>query len=159
MRRRGVSRTIRTRLALATVGANGAPSVRMVLMKMADARGFSFYTNEGSEKGIQLGENPRAAMCFHWKTLRRQVRVEGTVTELPGPEVDAYFHSRSRRSQLGSAVSHQSHALGSREEMEEAGSAVWGGAPGGGAAAGVLEGVLLTSGAGGVLAGWEGSAA
>lgn len=107
-------------VALATATAGGAPSVRMVLMKLADARGFCFYTNEGSEKGVQLRENSRAAMCFHWKSLRRQVRVEGTVTELPSPEVDQYFHSRSRRSQLGAAVSRQSQPLGSREEMEEA---------------------------------------
>lgn len=107
-------------VALATATAGGAPSVRMVLMKLADARGFSFYTNEGSEKGVQLSENPRAAMCFHWKSLRRQVRVEGAVTELPGTEVDDYFHSRSRRSQLGAAVSRQSRVLASRAEMEAA---------------------------------------
>lgn len=107
-------------VALATATAGGAPSVRMVLMKLADKRGFCFYTNAESEKGEQLRENARAAMCFHWKTLRRQVRVEGTVVELPGAAVDEYFHSRSRRSQMGAAVSKQSRVLRSREEMEEA---------------------------------------
>ncbi len=107
-------------VALATATKGGAPSVRMVLMKLVTDRGFCFYTNAESEKGEQLGENPRAAMCFHWKTLRRQVRVEGTVAELSGEQTDEYFHSRSRRSQMGAAVSHQSRVLGSREEMEEA---------------------------------------
>ena len=107
-------------VALATATKGGAPSVRMVLMKLADDRGFCFYTNAGSEKGEQLGENPVAAMCFHWKTLRRQVRVEGEIAEMTGAETDEYFHSRSRRSQMGAAVSQQSRVLGSREEMEEA---------------------------------------
>ncbi len=107
-------------VALATATAGGAPSVRMVLMKLVTDRGFCFYTNAESEKGEQLGDNPRAAMCFHWKTLRRQVRVEGTVSELSGEQTDEYFHSRSRRSQMGAAVSQQSRVLGSREEMEEA---------------------------------------
>ena len=106
-------------VALATATASGSPSVRMVLMKQASPEGFCFFTNEGSEKGQQLTENPRAAMCFHWKTLRRQVRVEGTVGDLPDAEVDTYFHSRSRRSQLGAAVSEQSRPLASRELLEE----------------------------------------
>ncbi len=106
-------------VALATATAEGLPSVRMVLMKRADARGFCFFTNAESQKGLQLAVNPRAAMCFHWKTLRRQVRVEGPVTELPGVDVDEYFHSRSRRSQLGAAASEQSRRLGSRAELEE----------------------------------------
>lgn len=107
-------------VALATATKSGAPSVRMVLMKLADDRGFCFYTNAGSEKGEQLQENPVAAMCFHWKSLRKQVRVEGTISELSGAQTDEYFHSRSRRSQMGAAVSQQSRVLGSREEMEEA---------------------------------------
>src|SRR5271170_3898174 len=78
--------------ALATSTANGEPSVRMVLVKRVDERGFCFFTNSESEKGSQLGKNPRAALCFHWKTLRRQVRVAGEVTELDGREVDTYFH-------------------------------------------------------------------
>ena len=106
-------------VALATASADGAPSVRMVLVKGVDKRGFSFYTNAESRKGLELGENPRAAMCFYWKSLRRQVRVEGVVTELPEAEVDAYFHSRSRESQLGAAVSRQSQPLESREALME----------------------------------------
>lgn len=106
-------------VALATSSPDGSPSVRMVLMKHADTRGFCFFTNAQSEKGVQLAANPRAAMCFHWKALRRQVRVEGGVVELGDAEVDEYFHSRSRRSQLGAAVSDQSRPLGSREELEE----------------------------------------
>ncbi len=104
--------------ALATATAAGVPSVRMVLMKQVRGAGFCFFTNAESEKGVQLAENPRAAMCFHWKTLRRQVRVAGSVSELPGAEVDGYFHSRSRRSQLGAAVSDQSRPLESREVLE-----------------------------------------
>ncbi len=107
-------------VALATSTSAGAPSVRMVLMKLADKRGFCFYTNAESEKGEQIEGNPKAAMCFHWKSLRKQVRVEGSVVALSGAETDEYFHSRSRRSQMGSAVSRQSRPLGSREEMEEA---------------------------------------
>lgn len=106
-------------VALATASADGAPSMRMVLMKGVDERGFSFYTNAGSRKGLDLEKNPRAAMCFYWKSLRRQVRVEGVVSELPGDEADAYFHSRSRRSQLGAAVSRQSQPLESREVLIE----------------------------------------
>ena len=106
-------------VALATASADGAPSVRMVLVKSVDERGFSFYTNAESRKGLELRENPRAAMCFYWKSLQRQVRVEGVVTELPGAEADAYFHSRSRESQLGAAVSRQSQPLESREALIE----------------------------------------
>lgn len=104
--------------ALATATTGGSPSVRMLLLKGLDERGFSFYTNVESRKGRELTENPRAAMCFHWKGLRRQVRVEGLVTELPGEEADAYFHSRTRMSQLGAAASQQSRVLGSRAELE-----------------------------------------
>jgi pyridoxamine 5'-phosphate oxidase len=106
-------------VALATATPDGVPSVRMVLLKGVDERGFAFYTNAESRKGAELAANPRAAMCFHWKSLRRQVRVEGTVTELPPTEADAYFHSRSRGSQLGAAVSRQSRVLESREVLEE----------------------------------------
>jgi pyridoxamine 5'-phosphate oxidase len=104
--------------ALATASLDGAPSVRMVLMKRLDEQGFAFYTNAESQKGVELAENPRAAMCFHWKSLRRQVRVSGTVTELPAEDVDAYFHSRTRLSQLGAAASAQSRVLESREVLE-----------------------------------------
>jgi pyridoxamine 5'-phosphate oxidase len=106
-------------VALATATPDGAPSVRMVLLKGLDERGFAFYTNSESRKGVELAANPKAAMCFHWKSLRRQVRVEGAVTELPAAEADAYFHSRSRGSQLGAAVSLQSRELASRAVLEE----------------------------------------
>jgi pyridoxamine 5'-phosphate oxidase len=105
-------------VALATATRDGMPSVRMVLMKRVDNDGFRFYTNVDSQKGTELAENPRAAMCFHWKSLRRQVRVSGTVTELPAADVDGYFHSRSRLSQLGAAASQQSRVLASREVLE-----------------------------------------
>ncbi|WP_035350802.1 pyridoxamine 5'-phosphate oxidase [Edaphobacter aggregans] len=104
--------------ALATAAPDGSPSVRMVLVKQVDARGFCFYTNARSRKGRELAGNPRAALCFHWKSLRRQVRVEGPVVELPGEDADAYFHSRERESQLGSAVSQQSRPLENREALE-----------------------------------------
>lgn len=108
-----------TAAALATATSSGVPSVRMVLIKGIDACGFSFYTNSHSQKGRELAENPHAALCFHWKSLRRQVRVAGTVSGLAPETADRYFHSRSRRSQIGAAVSHQSHALTSREELEQ----------------------------------------
>jgi pyridoxamine 5'-phosphate oxidase len=90
----------------------------MVLLKGLDERGFAFYTNAESRKGLELAENPRAAMCFHWKSLRRQVRVEGLVSELPDTDADAYFHSRSRGSQLGAVASRQSRPLASRQALE-----------------------------------------
>jgi pyridoxamine 5'-phosphate oxidase len=105
-------------MSLATTSPDGRPSVRMVLMKQLDDRGFSFFTNAESQKGIQLQQNPHAALCFHWKSRRRQVRIEGSVTELPPAEADQYFHSRSRRSQLGAAASQQSRTLESREQLE-----------------------------------------
>jgi len=105
-------------VALATATRDGMPSVRMVLMKRVDNDGFRFYTNVDSQKGTELAENPRAAMCFHWKSLRRQVRVSGMVTELPAGDVDEYFHTRSRLSQLGAAASQQSRVLASREVLE-----------------------------------------
>lgn len=105
--------------ALATASAAGEPSVRMVLAKRVGDRRFCFFTNVESQKGRELSENPRAALCFHWKSLRRQVRVEGRVTELDAGDVDAYFYSRSRESQIGAAVSDQSRELESREVLEE----------------------------------------
>ncbi len=104
--------------ALATATSDGFPSVRMVLVKRADERGFCFYTNIESRKGAQLQANPRAALCFHWKSLRRQVRVEGRVTAMPEADADQYFHTRSRNSQIGAAVSQQSRPLASREELD-----------------------------------------
>ena len=106
--------------ALATATPDGYPSVRMVLVKRADNRGFSFFTNAESQKGHNLEENPKAALCFHWKSLRRQVRVRGPVVPLPGAEVDEYFHSRSRKSQIGAAVSLQSRPLPERAVLEQA---------------------------------------
>jgi pyridoxamine 5'-phosphate oxidase len=102
-------------VALATATPDGMPSVRMVLMKGVDERGFSFYTNSESPKGEELRVNPKASMCFHWKSLRRQVRIAGSVTELPPGEVDLYFHSRPRLSQLAATASQQSRILPSRE--------------------------------------------
>ena len=107
-------------VSLATATADGIPSVRMVLMKRLDERGFSFYTNADSRKGCELLENPHAAMCFHWKTQRRQVRIAGAVRELPGEDADEYFRSRSRQSQIGALASAQSRPLGSRTELEAA---------------------------------------
>jgi pyridoxamine 5'-phosphate oxidase len=107
-----------TAVALATATRDGMPSVRMVLMKRVDERGFCFYTNAESQKGVELAENPRAAMCFHWKSLRLQVRVSGGVSELSAEEADEYFQSRSRLSQLGAAASQQSRVLAGREVLE-----------------------------------------
>jgi pyridoxamine 5'-phosphate oxidase len=104
--------------ALATATPDGRPSVRMVLVKRVDDRGFCFFTNAESRKGVELQSNLWAALCLHWKTLRRQVRVEGPVKELESADVDAYFYSRSRESQIGAAVSQQSRPLGSREQLE-----------------------------------------
>jgi pyridoxamine 5'-phosphate oxidase len=97
--------------ALATADAAGAPSVRMVLLKEADARGFAFYTNLESRKGEELRANPRAALCFHWKSLHRQVRVEGAVSLVSDAEADAYFATRQRQSQIGAWASEQSRPL------------------------------------------------
>jgi pyridoxamine 5'-phosphate oxidase len=104
--------------ALATATSDGFPSVRMVLVKRVDERGFCFFTNIESRKGTQLQANPRAALCFYWKSLRRQVRVEGRVTATPDADVDQYFHTRSRNSQIGAAISQQSRPLASREELD-----------------------------------------
>lgn len=108
-----------TAMALATVDASGRPSVRMVLLKGADARGFSFFTNRGSRKAEQLGARPFGALCFHWPAAVEQVRVEGRVELLPEAESDDYFASRPRGSQLGAWASRQSEALVSREALEE----------------------------------------
>ncbi len=105
-------------MALATADAHGVPSVRMVLLKGADARGFIFYTNLGSRKAAELRANPRAALCFHWKSLRRQVRVEGRIEDVGEAEADAYFATRARVSQLGAWASKQSQPLRGRFELE-----------------------------------------
>ena len=109
--------------ALATSTSAGIPSVRMVLAKQVREHRFCFFTNAESQKGRELAENPRAALCFHWKSLRRQIRVEGRITELGPADVDAYFHSRGRKSQIGAAVSNQSRPLQSREALEAAAQA------------------------------------
>lgn len=105
-------------MALATVDLASRPSVRMVLLKGHGPDGFVFYTNEESAKGRQLAHNPSAALLFHWKTLRRQVRVEGKVTRVPTVEADAYFASRARDSQLGAWASDQSRPLDNRERFK-----------------------------------------
>jgi pyridoxamine 5'-phosphate oxidase len=105
-------------MALATADPEGRPSVRMVLMKGHDARGFVFYTNWKSRKGAELAANPHAALLFHWKSVRRQVRVEGKVEPVAEAEADAYFATRSRDSQLGAWASDQSQPLDRRETFE-----------------------------------------
>jgi pyridoxamine 5'-phosphate oxidase len=105
-------------MALATASPAGSPSVRMVLMKGHGEQGFDFYTNEESAKGRQLAYNPQAALLFHWKSLRRQVRIEGTVERIGPGEADAYFATRSRDSQLGAWASEQSRPLESRALFE-----------------------------------------
>ena len=105
-------------MALATADSAGRPSVRMVLLKGHGPDGFTFYTNGDSRKGAELAANPHAALLFHWKSLRRQVRVEGAVSEVTSAEADAYFASRSRDSQLGAHASLQSQALDARETFE-----------------------------------------
>ncbi|HZG07698.1 MAG TPA: pyridoxamine 5'-phosphate oxidase [Allosphingosinicella sp.] len=107
-----------TAMALATADARGQPSVRMVLLKGHDARGFVFYTNMDSRKGGDLGANPKAALLFHWKSLRRQVRIEGPVEPVSAAEADAYFATRGRDSQLGAWASDQSRPLDSRATFE-----------------------------------------
>lgn len=105
-------------MALATADAAANPSVRMVLLKAHGRDGFVFYTNRDSEKGRELAENPSAAILFHWKSLRRQVRIEGEVERAPDEQADSYFATRSRDSQLGAWASEQSRPLESRAEFE-----------------------------------------
>ena len=107
-------------VALATASATGVPSVRMVLLKQVDERGFVFYTNLGSQKATDLALNPNAELCFHWKSLGRQVRVGGQVKLVSSDEADAYFASRDRASQLGAWASRQSDVMGGRFELERA---------------------------------------
>lgn len=105
-------------MALATADGEGRPSVRMVLLKGHGPDGFVFYTNEQSAKGEQLDVNPRAGLLFHWKSLRRQVRIEGPVERVADADADAYFASRARDSQLGAWASDQSRQLDARETFE-----------------------------------------
>jgi len=101
-------------MAVATVDADGRPSVRMVLLKGHDERGFVFYTNLESRKGLALTANPQAALLFHWKSLRRQIRIEGAVEPVSDAEADTYFASRARDSRIGAWASDQSRPLPSR---------------------------------------------
>jgi pyridoxamine 5'-phosphate oxidase len=106
-------------MALATVSAEGRPSIRMVLLKGVDDEGFRFYTNLESRKARELSHNKNAALCFHWKSLHRQVRVEGQVSDVPAWAVDAYFKTRHMLSRLGAWASRQSEPLASRDALEE----------------------------------------
>jgi len=107
-----------TAFALGTVGSDGQPSVRVVLLKAVDERGFVFYTNYESRKGRELLAHPKAAMCFHWQPLERQVRVEGSVATVSAAEADAYFASRARGSQLGAWASFQSQVMESPDMLD-----------------------------------------
>ncbi len=106
-------------MTVSTVGADGMPDSRMVLLKDFDARGFVFYTNTQSAKGVELDTHPKAALLFHWKSLRRQVRIRGTVERVTDAEADAYFASRARHSQLGAWASDQSRPLPDRLALEK----------------------------------------
>ncbi len=105
-------------MALATAAPDGRPSVRMVLLKDVDARGFVFYTNKQSRKADQIEASRSAGLLFHWKSLRRQVRVEGAVEDVADADADAYFRSRARISRLGAIASDQSRPLPDRRELE-----------------------------------------
>ena len=107
-------------MALATVDAAGMPDVRMVLLKDFDARGFVFYTNLDSAKGVELTNQPKAALLFHWKSLRRQVRIRGAVERVTEAEADAYFATRARPSQIGAWASAQSRPMPEPYALEKA---------------------------------------
>ncbi|OKO85152.1 MULTISPECIES: pyridoxamine 5'-phosphate oxidase [unclassified Bradyrhizobium] len=107
-------------MALATVDPDGLPDVRMVLMKGFDTEGFVFYSHIASQKGRELAANPKAALLFHWKSLRRQVRIRGNVTPVTDAEADAYFATRPKQAQIGAWASKQSEALESRFAFEQA---------------------------------------
>lgn len=106
-------------MALATATAEGLPSVRIVLMRGYDERGFVFYTNTQSRKGDEIGANPNAALCLHWKSLGRQVRIEGPLVPVEAHEADAYFASRARGSQIGAWASEQSRPMATRLALEK----------------------------------------
>jgi pyridoxamine 5'-phosphate oxidase len=106
-------------MTLATASADGAPSARMVLLKCFEARGFVFFTSYESRKGMELEENPRAALILYWNTLHRQIRIEGTVARLDEAESDAYFATRPRGSQIAARASHQSAVLPDRQTLQQ----------------------------------------
>ncbi len=107
-------------MALATVDESGLPNVRMVLLKGYDQQGFVFYTNLESAKGQEISQTPKAALCFHWKSLRRQIRVRGDLTPVTVEEADDYYHSRPKGSQIGAWASQQSRPLEGRFALEKA---------------------------------------
>ncbi len=107
-------------MALATVDASGLPNVRMVLLKGYDKEGFVFYTNLESAKGTEIASTPKAALCFHWKSLRRQIRVRGELSPVSSQEADEYYHSRAKGSQIGAWASQQSRPLEGRFALEKA---------------------------------------
>ncbi|NCF79426.1 MAG: pyridoxamine 5'-phosphate oxidase [Alphaproteobacteria bacterium] len=107
-------------MSLATVDADGMPNARMVLLKGHDARGFVFYTNLESQKGGELAANAKAALCFHWKTLHRHVRIQGPISAVSDEEADTYYQSRGRESRIGAWASQQSRPYGARAELEAA---------------------------------------
>lgn len=106
-------------MCLATATPNGKPSARMVLLKGLDDKGFIFYTNSDSAKGQQIENNKNAALCFHWKSLRKQVRVEGVIEQVSDAEADAYYSTRHRGSRVGAWASKQSQELGSYSELKK----------------------------------------
>ena len=107
-------------MTVATADANGRPSARILLLKGQDAKGFVFYTNMNSRKGGELQVNPFVSLCFHWKSLRRQVRIAGPIEQVSDDEADSYFNSRARGSRIGAWASQQSQPLADRETLMNA---------------------------------------
>ncbi len=105
-------------MCLATCDKDNIPSARMVLLKGLDERGFVFYTNSESHKGDQISDNPKAALCFHWKSMRKQVRIEGDIEEVSAQEADAYYATRHRGSRIGAWASKQSRPLSNLDELK-----------------------------------------
>lgn len=108
-----------TAMALATATPDGRPSVRMVLLKRVDENGFCWYSDTRSQKGRELAQNPRAALLFHWRDLSRQVRIQGTVTQLPAENAERYFQSRPEGSRFSAAASKQSSVIGNRAQLQD----------------------------------------